>query len=77
MAWASTSPVPGAGGRGARLGGAYLVQRATHVDGAVLNHLVHDIRDGLHEIRVGELDCSERKRNTAFLSETKQELFLE
>ena len=33
-----------------------LVERASHVYGAVLDDLVHHLRDGLGEVRVRELE---------------------
>lgn len=36
---------------------AHLVERTPDVNGAVLDDLVHHLRDGLGEVRVGELGC--------------------
>lgn len=38
----------------------YLVQRAPDINGAVLDHFIHHLRDGLREVWVGELDETKR-----------------
>lgn len=58
-------PSKSAGGKAAAISGCaavYLVQRAPDINGAVLDHLINDLRYGLSEVRVGKLQEIQERR---------------